>query len=210
MIVNPKPDSHGETIMSKLEIFGFNGSTYVRTALMACEEKGVDHVLLPLEFGAASHRALHPFLKMPAMRHGDINLFETAAITTYVDAIGRGPALQPKDPEKRALMWQWVSSAIDYLYDPLVRSALSEDGAPAAAARQARQQALDAIEGGLAGSRFFAGDTVSLADLFVAPMIAFDLGRDGEGEAAAFNRRSGLAAWYDRLAARDSFKRTAG
>ena len=196
--------------MSKVEIFGFGGSTCVRTALMVCEEKGVEHAVVPLDFGAASHRTLHPFLKIPAMRHGKVSPFETAAIATYVDAIGPGPALQPDRAEDRALMWQWVSSSIDHLYDPFVRSALS-DGGDSAAAQESRQNAFEAIEGALAGHRFFAGEALSLADLFIAPMIAFDLGRRRrEGVDAAFDRQPGLAAWYDRVAARDSFKRTVG
>ena len=47
--------------MKHVEIFGFAGSTYVRTARMVCEEKQVDYQLQPLEFGQESHRAPHPW-----------------------------------------------------------------------------------------------------------------------------------------------------
>lgn len=195
--------------MATLEIFGFNGSTYVRTALMVCEEKGVEYALQPLEFGAESHRKRHPFLKMPALRRGDVEMFETAAIATYIDAIGPGPTLQPDAGERGALMWQWVSSSVDYLYDPLVRSALSDEAGQEGAG-EARKTVLEALETGLANRPFFAGEALSLADLFIAPMIAYDADRHSDGAGSTFEQRPRLVAWYDRVSTRDSFKRTAG
>jgi len=56
--------------MRQIELFGFAGSTYVRTARMVCEEKNIDYRLRPLEFRQESHRALHRFLRMPARRAG--------------------------------------------------------------------------------------------------------------------------------------------
>jgi glutathione S-transferase len=64
--------------MQHVELFGFAGSTCVRTARMACIEKHVEHQLKPLEFRADSHRALHPFLRMPVLRAGELVLYETS------------------------------------------------------------------------------------------------------------------------------------
>jgi glutathione S-transferase len=72
--------------MSQVEVFGFAPSTYVQTALLVAAEKGIPALLLPLEFGAESHRQLHPYAKMPVMRHGLVRLYETAAIAIYLDA----------------------------------------------------------------------------------------------------------------------------
>ena len=41
---------------------------------MVCEEKGVPYTLSPLEFRAESHHALHPFLRMPVLRAGELRL----------------------------------------------------------------------------------------------------------------------------------------
>ena len=38
---------------------------------------------------------LHPFGRMPAFEHDGFRLFETAAISRYVDEAFAGPALQP-------------------------------------------------------------------------------------------------------------------
>jgi glutathione S-transferase len=94
--------------MNAVTLYGFPGSTYVRTARMVCEEKRIPYTLSPLEFRSESHRALHPFLRMPAMRAGDVLLFETLAIATYLDGTGEARPLQPAAPPDRARMLQWV------------------------------------------------------------------------------------------------------
>jgi len=112
--------------MSKLVIHGFPESSYVRTARMALEAKGVPYELQPIEFGSVDHLAMHPFGKMPYMTHGDVTLYETSAITRYVDENFEGPALQPVDVVGRARMSQWISAIIDYYYGPLIREYVIE------------------------------------------------------------------------------------
>ena len=107
--------------MADVVLHGFPPSTYVRTARLVAEEKGVPYTIAGLEFGSDAHRAVHPFLKMPAMTHGKVHLFETFAIARYFDESFDGPALQPSDPVGRAVMTQWVSAFIDYMYGTIVR-----------------------------------------------------------------------------------------
>jgi glutathione S-transferase len=59
--------------MANLEIIGFPQSTYVRVARMACEEKGVAYDLRPAPPHSPEVLAIHPFGKIPAMRHGDLS-----------------------------------------------------------------------------------------------------------------------------------------
>jgi len=189
--------------MNPLKLFGFAGSTYVRTARLVCEEKGVPHELMPLEFRAESHRARHPFLKMPALTHDGVELFETLAIATYVDGLAASPQLQPSSPRDRALMMQWISAAIDYVYDDLVRALLSDSQESGARGRVAG--ALDALEAGL-GSREFFASTLSLADFFLAPMVDFAARKEPD-----FVRgpRRALERWLGSMQARPSMRATA-
>ena len=191
--------------MSTLKIHGFPQSTYVRTACMAAREKGVDYEVVPLAFREPSHAALHPFLKMPAMENGPVTLFETLAIGGYIDEAFEGPALQPGDPVARAKMRQWVSAGIDYLYDDLVGAGLSGDDVSDEALEKA-DRALAILDAGLAETPYLAGITLSLADLLIAPMIAYGC---AQGRAAEMvNAKPRLAAWSDRMFQRDSFKAT--
>ena len=107
--------------MREVVIYGDVRSTYVRTARMACVEKGVGHVVEAVDIASDSYRAYHPYNKMPAMQHGDLRLYETLAICSYVDAAFDGPALQPAGATERARMMQWVSAIIDYIYPAMIR-----------------------------------------------------------------------------------------
>jgi glutathione S-transferase len=48
--------------------------------------------------------ARHRFGKIPAFEHAGFRLYETGAITRYVDEAFPGPRLQPDDPRDRARM----------------------------------------------------------------------------------------------------------
>src|SRR3984957_16241091 len=95
--------------MPKPEIIGSSRSTYTRVACMVCEEKRIEYVLSEAMLGAPEIRAIHPFGKMPVLRHGDVELFESKAIATYLDRRFPGPSLFPNDPHLGALAEQWVS-----------------------------------------------------------------------------------------------------
>jgi glutathione S-transferase len=192
-----------ETIMSQVEVFGFAGSTYVRTALAAAAEKGIACVLKPLEFRAERHLRLHPFAKMPAMLHGVLRLYETAAITAYFDEAFEGPALQPSAPIERAAMWQWVSAANAYFYPAFVHAELAEDGG-GPGADEARERALCVLDEALAERRFLVGDSLTLADLFAVPMVAFMAEKRGGAEKALAGRMA-IRRWLEGATRRAGF-----
>ena len=87
--------------MTDVVVYGFPGSTYVRTVRLALEEKSVAHEVEPLARDGDEIKPLHPFAKIPAFRHGAMVLYETLAICAYVDAAFDGPALQPPDAGAR-------------------------------------------------------------------------------------------------------------
>ena len=57
----------------------------------------------PLAPHSAEVSAIHPFGKIPVMRHGDLELFESKAICTYIDRAFDGPPLMPADARGAAL-----------------------------------------------------------------------------------------------------------
>ena len=191
--------------MPAVEIHGFAQSTYVRTARMACVEKGVEHELVPLDFRSDSHRALHPFLRMPVMRDGEVLLFESLAIATYLDETRDGPALQPGDPLGRARMLAWITASMDYVHGTLLRpfldaDALSEDQLAAARGN------LEIVDKALSKGPFLMGGALTLADLYLAPMVAF---AEGQAQFEELTKGlGGLARWREAVWTRDSFQQT--
>lgn len=95
--------------MAELEIIGVPFSNYVRAVRMLCEEKGVAYTLTPSRPHAPEVKAIHPAGQVPVMRHGDVTLFETKAIATYIDKAFPGPKFIPDSALGAALVEQWVS-----------------------------------------------------------------------------------------------------
>ena len=209
-------DHEGDFIGS-LVLHGFPASTYTRTARLAAEEKGLAYSVVDPAMGTDGYQALHPFGKMPAMTHGDVHLFETFAIARYFDEAFDGPALQPADPAARAVMTQWVSAYIDYLYPTIVRGLIDprlvfpQRGVPVdEETLKANLPAIDSqlavVDGVLAAAPYLAGAEASLADLFLTPLVAY-LPAMAEGQ-AALSKCPNINAWAERMSARQSFGAT--
>jgi glutathione S-transferase len=154
----------------------------VRTARLACAEKGITHTLEPLDLGSEAHAKLHPFRKVPAMRHGDFVLFESGAIGRYVDRVFPGPALQPKDVKELARMDQWMSAVSDYCYQAMIREIVVQrvlvpmrggktDEAMVKAAWPKVEYQLSVLENTLGKQSYLAGGALSLADLMLSPIL---------------------------------------
>src|SRR5271154_3953278 len=110
--------------MPKPEIIGSSRSTYTRVVCMVCEEKGIEYALSEAMLGAPEIRAIHPFGKMPVLRHGDVELFESKAIATYLDRRFSGPSVFPTDPHLGALAEQWVSLVNTVMDRTIIRTYL--------------------------------------------------------------------------------------
>lgn len=204
--------------MSDLVIYGIPLSTYTRTARMALIEKGVEFEFSVIELGSSELLALHPFGKIPVMRHGDVTLFETFAIGRYVDESFDGPALQPADAAGRAGMSQWISATIDYVYPALIRNYLLRgyirpqragqppDRAAIDDALPDVEKSLGALETALGGRSALVGDSPTLADHLLLPII-FYMTKAPES-AEVLGRLSNLSAWLETMSARPSAQQT--
>lgn len=158
--------------MAVVELFGFAQSTYVRTARLVCEEKGIQYSLLPLEFREESHRAVHPYLRMPALRHGKLVLFETLAIAMYVNEQFPGPNLDAGTVAERAKGYQWISTSNDYIYKGIVGAIAKSDSVDPRVIDDAAPLLLP-FDRALAKHDYLVGDELTLADLFLLPMLLF-------------------------------------
>jgi glutathione S-transferase len=203
--------------MAKPEIIGSAQSTYTRVVRMVCEEKGIEYVLTETLLRAPELFAIHPFGKMPVLRHGDFALCESKAIATYLDRSFAGPPVIPSDPRLAALTEQWVSLVNTVMDRTLIRTYIfayiapkTSDGAPDRAAIEAVMPALleqlGILDKAVANTGHLVGDQFTFADINLLPML-HRVGQLSEG-AAALAAASHLASYYDRHAARRSFVRT--
>lgn len=204
----------------KPRLYGADYSVYVRIARLALLEKGVEHELVPVDVFAPGgppswYGELHPFGKIPAFEHGGLRLFETAAITRYVDEAFDGPALQPGDPQARAVMNQLIGILDAYAYRTLVwdiyveRVSKARDGKPSdeariAAALPKARTVLATLSRIKQPGRWLLGEQLTLADLHAAPMFSYFL-KAPEG-ASMMTDQPDLAAWWSAVSARPAFR----
>lgn len=208
--------------MSDPVLYGLARSVYTRIARLALEEKGVRYRLEEVEiFGPsgvpAEHLARQPFGRIPAFAHDGFMLYETDAITRYVDEAFTGARLQPQELRARARMNQVIAIIDAYAYRPMIwgvfaaRIVAPEEGiAPnemlVAESLTRSRACCRALEDLLGTSRCFTGDEVTLADLHALPILLyFSMTGEGRETLAAHPR---LRAWLDTMAARPSVQRT--
>ncbi|MBZ9659442.1 glutathione S-transferase family protein [Mesorhizobium sp. ESP-6-4] len=204
--------------MAKPILYGADYSVYVRIARMTLEEKGVGYELVPLDIFAAEgipawYLEHHPFGRIPAFEHDGFRLFETGAITRYVDEAFDGPALQPVDARGRARMVQ-ISGMLDaYGYRAMVWDVAVErlektqpDEQLIASGLSQAETVLKVLTSLKAKGPWLLGEQLTLADLHAAPIVAYFVkvaeGRD------LMARFADMRDWYARIAGRPSFMRT--
>jgi glutathione S-transferase len=199
------------------EIIGSSRSTYTRVACMVCEEKGIEYVLTETPLQAPEIRAIHPFGRMPVLRHGDVELFESKAIATWLDRSFPAPFVFPSDPRLAALTEQWVSLVNTVMDRTLIRTYLFAYIAARLSGEKPDRQAIDAVlpavreqvavlDKAVAATGHLVGDRFTFADINLMPIL-HRLQQAPEG-ARALVAAPHLIAYYRRHAERPSFQRT--
>ena len=211
--------------MSDLTLWGFDGSTYVRTVKMLLAEKGVtDFRQVPLnvlegEPKTPEHLERHPFGKVPVLDHGALDhdglrILETTAIVRYLNDVLPGPSLVPGTPRDRARMDMVVGLVDSYGYGALVGGVAAYYLFPGFVGGQDDKARLAGIEAGRKVVEFamqtrgvspFIAGGLSLADLFLAPILSYVMLTP---DAAAATDVPGFAEWWEQVQALPSYKST--
>jgi glutathione S-transferase len=207
--------------MNEFVIHSIPGSPYGRAVFAALEEKGVQGRLAPVApgtFRSPEHLARHPFGRVPVMDHGGFRLYECAAILRYIDRILPEPPLTPENPQSAAHMdqlinvndwylFQGVSNVIAFhrIIGPRLMGLTPNEDAIAAAMPKAHV-VFDELARQLGDKPFFVGNSLTLADIILAPQLDF-FGETPEWEPLTANHTN-LRSWLDRMNARPSMVAT--
>ncbi|HTE41754.1 MAG TPA: glutathione S-transferase family protein [Steroidobacteraceae bacterium] len=208
--------------MKPVTLFGLEISVYTRIARLALEEKDIPYTFHEVEiFGPngvpAEHLVRHPFGRIPVLQHGAFSLYETAAITRYVDEAFPGPCLQPREPETRARMNQLIGVLDSYAYRPMVwgvfvqwvriqKSGDTPNEQEASSALATSEKCLVALEQFTRPGAFLVGEQISLADLHAFPILRY-LSLAPEG-LALLSKYPLLNSWLRSMLLRQSVLRT--
>lgn len=207
--------------MSEFAVHTIPGSPFARAVLATLEEKGASYRLAPVmpgTMGSPEHLARHPFGRVPALEHDGFVIYETQAILRYLDRVLPLPALTPTDAKRAARMDQVMNINDWYLFQgvgnviifhrvigPQLLGLKPDEAAIEGAMPKARTVFAELAR--LLGEQsFFTGDAISLADLLVAPAVAFFTATPEWAELGA--PRPNLVAWLARMEARPSMQAT--
>jgi glutathione S-transferase len=197
-----------------MKLYHYPASTFARRVRIALVEKNISCELIELNLPAREQReewyaALNPYMKVPTLLVGDLALYESAAILTYLEATYPAPPLVPGDARGRALVDMHVRLCDAHMgrYAGAVlfpRRFLPEanwDRVAMDAARQEINRHLVILERELGDRHYLVGDSFTLADVAYLPFVHFlDL-----MEVSAGPR---VKAWAERILARPSARAT--
>ena len=209
--------------MASPVVYGPAYSTYTRTARLTLEEKGVEYKLEEVDIlqGAGqspAHLARQPFGKVPAFEHDGFRLYETIAITRYIDEAFPGPKLQPADAKRRARMMQFMSVSDSYTYPNCIGKVVWQRGVVPllggksdekiiADAMPMVEKVVTALEALVDNTGpYLCGPDISLADLHLAPVMAYFSGTPEGNKLLSGAPR--LSRWWQSMSKRPSVIKT--
>jgi glutathione S-transferase len=208
--------------MTEITVHGIPGSPFLRSVEIGLREKGVDYQFVALNPGELKTpdyiEQHHPFGRIPAFEHDGFRIYETQAILRYIDQIFPDPALTPADPKERARMNQ-VIGIIEWYFFPKAAApigfnriigprllGMQGDEAVVAEAMPMARTCFAELDRLLGAKPYFAGNTVSLADIMLAAQL--DLFKECAEGRELIGGTANLKPWLQRMLARPSFEAT--
>src|SRR5882672_10902788 len=173
---------------------------------------------VPGTLRAPEHLSRHPFGRVPVLEHNGFSLYETQAILRYLDRVLPSPALTPGDCRAAARMDQAMNVNDWYLFQGVANvitfhrvvaprlMGLAPDEAAIEASMPKAHAVFTELARLLGEQSYFAGDAVSLADLLIAPQLAFFTQTPEWSVLGA--AQANIASWLARMEARPSFQAT--
>jgi glutathione S-transferase len=200
-----------------IKLFGHPASTCTRKVLFTLHETNTPFELVLVDFAkgehkGAAHMARQPWGKLPALDDNGFALFESRAMSRYVD-LKSGGKLTPKDPQQHGLMEQWISVETSYFYGPSMtwiyqdvfkRAQPQEELDKATAALDLTCSVLDKH---LANHTWLAGEQFSIAEIAYAPYIEYGM---MTGAKPTLSKHAHFAAWWNRVSERPAWQKTRG
>ena len=177
-----------------------------RIARWMLEELGRPYRTVVIDYGpsmrADAYRRVNPMCKVPALRHGDTVVTESAAICAYLaDAFPEAGLAPEPGSRARGPYYRWLFFAAGPLEQAVVNDMLGfEIGDDPRRRGQSGYGSLDAVldtlEGALDGREFVLGESFSAADVYLGAHIVWGM------EFGTIPARPAFERYADRLRAR--------
>lgn len=198
-----------------LRVLGRGTSGNVQKVVWLLEEMGQPYAREDYgrQFGNtadAAYLALNPSGKVPTLVDGDVVVWESNSILRYLANKTPTP-LYPTDPAARSRVERWMDWLLASLNGPYVaifkesKKAEAERAPSFAADAKELKAHLALLNGAMAGEKWVAGGSMSLADIALGPIVhrCLDFPIDVSGLET-------LQAWRTSIAGRPAFKKAIG
>lgn len=147
------------------------------------EEVGAPYETVMLGYNqsmkGADYLAINPMGKVPAIRHGDIVVTETAAICAYLaDAFPDAGLAPPPAHRKRGIYYRWLFFAAGPVEAAVTNKALKvvpTDEQRAFVGYGSFEEAIDNLENAITPGPYICGEQFTAADLYVGSQIGFGM-----------------------------------
>lgn len=147
------------------------------------EEVGASYTQMPLDMSKKEHKSegycsLNPNGKVPCLQDGDLTIWESMAINTYLAAKYKKELLG-NSPEEMGLIQQWSYWSILDLQKPTIEWFIQKVFIPAdrqdhnviEKAKAALSPLFEILDNALAGKTYLVGGKFTMADLNVASVV---------------------------------------
>ena len=175
-----------------------------RIARWMLEEVGQPYKTEVLDYATSAkspaYLAINPMGKVPALRHGDAVVTETAAICAYLaDAFPQAKLAPPPGDRLRAPYYRWLFFAAGPIEAAVSNKALGfvvPQGREGMMGYGTTDRVMAVLEQAVSAAEYLVGDTFTAADLYVGAQIGFGL------MFGTIEKRPAFLQYWQRLSAR--------
>lgn len=193
-----------------LTILGRLTSANVQKLTWLCDECDIEFKREDVDYHAPQYLHLNPNAKIPTVIDGDFVIWESHAILQYLCTKHALSTWNPTDLRASARVRQWMDWSSCECYraaEPVwigmvLTPAGHRDMTAIGKARDALSKKVAMLDKHLAGSKYIAGDTITIGDMPLAILTYrwFEMPIEREDY-------PNLGRWYDSIAARPAFKK---
>lgn len=158
--------------MSNVKLYFAKASTFSQRTRVVLLEKGIDFtpIEIDLQNKPDGYTEISRYGKVPAIKHGDVAIYESAIINEYLDEVFPEPPLLPRDAAKKAIARIWIDYANTRFVPAFNKFLRSQDSQAQEQGRKEFTEALIYIEQEALGKgEYLLGDQFSLVDISFYP-----------------------------------------
>lgn len=199
--------------MTTIQIFSSKACPYAHRTRLVLLEKGIDFTLTEIDLQNKPEwfADVSRYGKVPAIKHGEHQLYESAIINEYLDEVFPNPPLLPRDSGIKAIARIWIDYANNRFVPAFSKLLRGKDAAEQQQGRQELEESLAYIErealSQLSGEgSYWFGNTLSLVDLTFYPWFERLPTLEQYRNFTLSSEHTRLKKWWDAVRDRDSVR----